>query len=130
MSREEISDLIEKQKRTDAELILLRESVVNLENILDAYSRLRGSISVSDHSIVSDVIASENADEGTDQGTQEQFSIGDAELPAIVSITPESVDAGEGENDAVNELVSEQGRDDVRDASSADVISLFNDLGI
>lgn len=130
MSREEISDLIEKQKRTDEELTILRESVVNLENILDAYSKLRSGSDIPDYRSIITPLSSENVNEGTDQGTTDEFQSGEEHVSDVISIAPESIDAGEGEDDTVNESSGKQGRDDVRDAPSADVISLFDDLGI
>lgn len=110
MSSDQVEGLLSEVKRQSDEISLLRESVANLENILDAYSRLRPNGGVPDHrsdhsNITSEVIADDN-----DKGTKE------------------SVTAGEGADSPTAKHANEQGRDDVLGSTSTD--EFLADLGL
>lgn len=129
MHRTEISDLIDKQKSMYEELELLRSAVANLENILDAYSRLRPNSGIPDHRHISDAVASADANEGTDQADGEQLSFATADESSDAEHATGTVDSGEGTDDDINESDSKQRRADVSDDSS-NVVTLFEELGI
>lgn len=103
MSREEVTNLLEELKSQRAELDVLRESVVNLESILDAYSNLRPNSGLPDYRDTGAVIPAVDVSEGTSQDSNPLAGI---------------IDNREGTDEPTDEPVSEPRSDDVRNSTS------------
>lgn len=103
MSREEITNLLDELNKQREELNVLRESVVNLENILDAYAKLRPNSGITDHRSIGAIVAASDGSEGAQD---------------VSGLTEVLTDGGTSEDEGTTESVSKQGPDDVRDATS------------
>jgi hypothetical protein len=129
MSKPEFADLLAKQQAMSIELETLREAVANLENILDAYAKLRPNSGIPDHRAVSDVMASEDANEGTSNEVGEQLQLGTSEQPVSPESAIGAIGEGAEQSNESDESSSEQGRDIVSSPSS-NVVALFDELGL
>lgn len=116
MSRDEIQNVLDKLAIQEAELKVLRSSIINLESIVDAYSSLRGVKPSDLPSNVSNDVSATSTDAGNNEG--KAVASGTDNIREGVTVSGEQ---------SIDERSNESGRDDVHDSTADNILA---ELGI